>query len=43
LDSAAGVANPVNMGIANMGTHMDTFELANMGIVAPEDYGPMWH
>ena len=39
LDSTAGIANPVNTGIANKGTHMDIFELANMGIVAPDDYG----
>ena len=39
LDSTAGIVNPVNTGIANKGTHMDIFELANMGIVAPDDYG----
>ena len=45
LDSTAGIANPVNTGIANKRwvPPMSIFELANMGIVAPDDYGPMWH
>ena len=43
LNPRAGEILDSDAGVANMGTHMDTFELANMGIVAPEDYGPMWH